>query len=189
MHLISASVNLLKQSAGDATASFLQDVFLHMAMEKIYQTLGVTTGYKQVRIEEFHCESCDRAKATDFGLKQGLQPTAHPVNLLNAEISDDVFGDSIDSDNESDDESMQSGEQYEALVAGRMMGVLNVPQFDIYRLRPFEVMFCDYKDFPCRVRGGAVTSLIFVNYLSRAKCKVDLHSKKLNGLAFRRFYG
>ena len=31
-----------------------------------------------------------------------------------------------------------------------------------------------------------MTALICIDYLSRGKCKVDLNSKKLNGLAFRR---
>ena len=73
-----------------------------------------------------------------------------------------------------------------APVAGRMMRVQISPRFDIYKLKPFEVMFCDNKDFPCLVRGGAVTALIFIDYLSRAKCKVDLRSNTLNDLAFRR---
>ena len=186
MHSIPAApVMALRRSADDATASFLHDVFLHMSMEKIYQTLGVTEGYKQTRFKDFHCESCARAKARDFGLKQGVQHSINPVNL-NEELQDDVFGDNTDSDNGSDDESNQSGSHYLAPVAGRMMGVQNVPRFDIYKLRPFEVMFCDNKDFPCSVRGGAITAFIFIDYLSRAKCKVDLRSKQLNGLAFRR---
>jgi hypothetical protein len=43
----------------------------------------------------------------------------------------------------------------------------------------------DNKDYPCAVRGGAVTALVFIDYRSRSKFKIDLSSKKNNGTAFR----
>ena len=89
MHTVPAApVMILRRSADDATASFLHDVFLHMSMEKIYQTLGVTQGYKQVRFKDFHCDSCARAKARNFGLKQGVQHAPNLINL-NEELPDD----------------------------------------------------------------------------------------------------
>jgi hypothetical protein len=60
-----------------------------------------------------------------------------------------------------------------------------VPRFDIAKLRPFEAVFVDNKDFPCPVRGGAKTSLIFIDYKTRTKHKVDLQTKAHNGDAFQ----
>ena len=63
-------INTVKKSTGDATASFLHDSFFHRGDEKIYQTLGVTKGFKQVRIQTGHCDSCAKGKAREFGLSQ-----------------------------------------------------------------------------------------------------------------------
>ena len=45
-------------------------------------------------------------------------------------------------------------------------------------------MFVDNKDYNCSVRGGAITALVFIDYKTRAKFKVDLTSKVNNGVAF-----
>ena len=60
----------LRRSADNATSSFLHDVSNHMGMERIYQTLGVTRGYKQTRLQKYTCRTCAQAKARNFGLRQ-----------------------------------------------------------------------------------------------------------------------
>ena len=60
-----------------------------------------------------------------------------------------------------------------------------MPRFQLYTIDAFEVMFIDNKDFPCAVRGRAVTSLIFIDYKSRIKFKYDLHTKRDNAKVFQ----
>ena len=67
------------------------------------------------------------------------------------------------------------------MIAGRRLGVQAVPRFDMCKLRPFEVMFADNKDYPCYVRGGYKTTFLFVDYKTRAKYKVGLRNKTENG--------
>ena len=61
-----------------------------------------------------------------------------------------------------------------------------LPRFDLETLRPFEAVMVDNKQFPCRVRGDYKDSLIFICVKSRAKMKINLHSKTQNGDAFGR---
>ena len=174
----------LRRSAADATASFLHDVLNHTSMEKIFRTLQVTHGYKAVRLPQYHCSTCAMAKARSFGLKQKVVP--QPVAMANEmDPVDPVFDDDTSSDNGSDDEQLPD-EGYVAPVAGRSVGIQAVPRFQLYKIKFCEVMFVDDKDFPCAVRGGAVTALVFIDYKSRLKLKVDLSSKKHNGSAFEK---
>ena len=71
-------------------------------------------------------------------------------------------------------------------MAGRQLGIQPIPRFELEAIRPFELLFVDNKDFPCAVRGTAVTALTMVDYASRAKFKVDLNTKRNNGRAFQR---
>ena len=57
-------------------------------------------------------------------------------------------------------------------------------RFDLAKLRPFEAMFVDNKDFPCEVRGGCKTCLVLVDYKTQLILKVNVDSKKQNGEAF-----
>ena len=59
-----------------------------------------------------------------------------------------------------------------------------VPRFDLDKLRPFEVMFVDNKDYDDPVRGDYKTSLVFIDLKSQAKFKVDQKSKNENGKSF-----
>ena len=88
-----AQIVTVKRSVLDAVGSFLHDTFFHRSDEKIYRTLGVTKGYKQVRIHTWHCDACAKAKARCFGLSQ----QRHKV-MLNCDAGDPVF----DDDNELD---------------------------------------------------------------------------------------
>lgn len=62
----------------------------------------------------------------------------------------------------------------------------HVPRFDLEKLRPFEIMFADNKDYEQKVRGGKQIAFILYDLASTAKFKVDLMSKADNGVAFRK---
>ena len=176
--LPSPQVATVKQSARDATSHFLHDCFFHRSDEKIFQTLGVTKGYKQTRITTGHCDACAKAKSRSFGLSQKKQQI-----LVNIPMNDPVFDDNNDLDpfdSETEDEEFE----YVAPVAGRELGEQAVPRFDLDKLRPFEAMFVDNKDYPCPVRGGAKGVFLFIDYKTRTKHKVDIKSNTENGAAF-----
>ena len=94
-------------------------------------------------------------------------------------VHDPIFDDinELDSD---DSEDEHDDLDYVATVAGRQLGEQNVPRFDIDKLRPFEVMFADNKNYPCDVRGSAVTTLIFIDHKTRTKHKIDLRTNANN---------
>jgi hypothetical protein len=176
---VPAPAFVLKRRAADATVSFLHDVFYHCGEEKLYRTLGVTNGYKQVRIVLGYCSTCAQAKARNFGLRQNA--VIAPVSAA----ADPVFDDDNNLDGGSDDDRYVEDE-YEAAVVGRELGVQSVPRFNLVELRVWELMFVDNKDYPVPVRGGYKSTLVFIDYKSRAKAKIDVRSKKDNGKAMAR---
>ena len=92
-----------------------------------------------------------------------------------------------DDDNHDDGDEPDSldGIEYVSPVAGRSLGVQPVPRFDREKLRPFEVTFCDNKDYDVPVRGGRQVAFLVYDYKTTAKFKVDLFSKKDNGRTLR----
>jgi len=181
-----SAVYALRRTASEANSAFLHDVFNHCGSEKIYQTLGVTKGYHQCRLVSAHCDTCAQARARSFGLsrkrhKQSV-PESAVLNVATAAVS--VRDQPADPGDEADADLVEEFE-FVAPVAGRDLGIQAVPRFDLHTLRPFELMFVDNKDYPCPVRGGAVTALIFIDYATRAKYKVDVSSKVNNGAAFQ----
>lgn len=174
-----AWINTIKKSAGNASSRFIHEVFFHRGDEKLTQTLRVTKGYESARITTGHCDSCAKAKAREFGLSnqhmiQATQTMHDPV------FDDDNSLDPADSEPEEDDL------EYISPVIGRELGVQKVPRFDLEKLKPFEAVFVDNKDYPCKVRGGASSCLIFIDYKTRTKHKIDVRSKAHNGAAFKR---
>ena len=100
---------------------------------------------------------------------------------------DDYASDHEDDDVEYEDVLQSEGAlEYEAPVAGRSLGVQPIPRFDIDQLRPFEVMFCDHKDYDSTVRGGANHAFVLIDVKTRAKFKIDQTSKTQAGLSFSR---
>ena len=177
-----STVNTIKRSAGDASSQFIHDSFFHRSDEKLYHTLGVTKGYAQSKIITGHCEACAKAKARNFGLSH---QRVHNVADGGDAPLDPIFDDDNEldpCDSEPDEEELE----YIAPMIGRELGEQNVPRFDLEKLRPFEAMFVDNKDYPCQIRGGAKSCLIFVDYKTRTKHKVDVHNKTQNGQAFKR---
>ena len=107
--------------------------------------------------------------------------------MLNCEASDPVF----DDDNELDPYESEPEDvdfEYVTQIAGRELGEQGIPRFVLQKLRPFEAVFVDNKDCPCAVRGGATTTLLFVDYKTRTKHKVDLKAKTQMARPFRRLW-
>ena len=143
---------------------------------------------------------CAQAKAQRRGLR-----TRAPVALL-AEADDtprvpyhsyvlvteavkahvDVFDDDDHDDTSSDEgDAVKMEIRYISPVAGRALGTIPVPRFDLSKLKPFQVMFVDNKDYEQPVRGGRQTSFILYDVCSTAKFKVDIFKKTENGAALR----
>ena len=108
--------------------------------------------------------------------------------------SDDELPEILSADSDSEDEDSTDDEaedldeeelEFNPATAGRDHGLQKVPRFDLDKLRPFEVMFVDNKDYDDPVRGDYKTSLVFIDLKSQAKFKVDQKSKKENGKSFR----
>ena len=59
-------------------------------------------------------------------------------------------------------------------------------RYDVSKLRPFQVMYCDNFDYPCPVRGGKLTGFVMVCIKTFAIFKIDVRSKAHNGGAFRK---
>ena len=185
MHTLPAQVNALRRSVGDIVGSeaayrFFHEVLNHCSVEKIYRTLGSIKGFKQTRLSNCFCDTCAQSKARDFGLKQTKNATA-TVPVM--PVHDPVFDD--DNDEDCEDPDLAHGlPVIESKFVGRRLEIQAVPRFDLYKVKPFEVMFADNKDYPCYVRGGFKTTFLFVDYKTRANYKVYLRSKTENDTAF-----
>ena len=59
------------------------------------------------------------------------------------------------------------------------------PRFDVPGLKPFEVIFCDEKDYSTTQRGGWTTSFILLDLASDAWFKVDENTKIAHGDSFQ----
>ena len=77
--------------------------------------------------------------------------------------------------------------EYQAEEFGRVYSK-GIPKHDISTLRPFEIVFCDNKDYDCPQRGGHTTALVFVCLKTLAKHKVDLVRKVDNGRAAQQYF-
>ena len=101
-------------------------------------------------------------------------------------------GDSLDPLAEGGDDLNAVGDtwceiEYQAEEFGRVYSK-GIPRHDISTLRPFEIVFCDNKDYDCPQRGGHTTSLVFVCLKTLAKHKVDLVRKAYNGRAAQQYF-
>ena len=124
----------------------------------------------KTRLPDHHCNTCAQCKARNFGLSQ--KRLAMPVQ--DVADHDPVFDDDNDPDADDFDpkgapELIADSLEYVAPVDGRQFGEQNVPKFDPDKLKPFEALIVDNKDYPCDVRGGAVTALIFIDYSVRRR--------------------
>ena len=100
-------------------------------------------------------------------------------------VHDPVFNDDNNEDYE-DPDLAHVLPVIEPTFVGRRLGIQAGLRFDLYKMKPFEVMFADNKDYPGYVCGGFKTIFLFVDYKTRAKYKVGLRSKTENGTAFSR---
>ena len=170
-------------------AELLHDIFAHRSMEKIYRTLQNTTGYEAVRLPDFFCTTCAETKAKARGLRHTSSAAVPvmPAIQSDAAPAEDDYEDPSDPVDDSNENITEI--EYMAPVVGRALGQQPVPQpsrFELDKLRPFEIMFCDNKDYDQPVRGGRQIAFILYDFKSTAKFKVDLKSKADNGYAFRK---
>ena len=89
--------------------------------------------------------------------------------------------DDSDSDDGTDSD-LDEELEYVAPVPGRALGTRHVPRFDLDKLRPFEVMFVDNKEY----EDSKLVAFVLVDVKSNARFKVDVSSKKHNGDALAR---
>ena len=165
-------------------ATLLHEIFLHRGMEKVYKTLIHTRGYVAQRLPDPFCWVCAQAKAQRRGLHQhaplalladandtpGVMYQAYVLVTEVVQAHVDVYDDD-DNDDTSSDEGDESKLEthYVSPVVGRALGAVPVPRFDLAKIRPFEVMFVDNKDYEQAVRGGRQTTFIVYDVCSTAK--------------------
>jgi hypothetical protein len=182
----------VKRVPASHNSEVLHDIFCHRSMEKIYQTLLHTVGYKAVRLPDKFCDICAQMRAIRKGLSHSKVLLAWP-DVLPGDIY--PVGVNFERDSIYDDDSFEEGDEatealvdieYIAPTAGRALGLQAMPRFDIDELRPFEVMFVDNKDYEQFVRGGRQVAFGLYDLKSTGKFKVDSFNKDDNGISFRK---
>jgi hypothetical protein len=178
------SVHHVKRTPEALNADVLHDMLCPKSREEMYQTLLHTVGYKAVRLPDYFCVWCAKAKAHRRGLRR--KPFSQPPStVLNLQADHESHAhDYADSDEDDGSEPDDDDYAYVAPVVGRALGVQHVPRFGIGRLRLFEVMFADNKDYDVPVRGGRQHAFVLYDLKSTTKFKVDVFKKSSNGLAF-----
>jgi hypothetical protein len=190
----------------EVNGAMLHDILLHSGKEKIYRTLQHTKGYDAVRFPDLFCDICAKIKARRRGLKRRVfavwsancmaemirgreqdwyntAAASYVLVLPGREPHDAVYDDDDELDAEEPEQRLEI--EYISPVAGRSLGEQPVPRFDIDKLRPFEVMFVDNKDYEQAVRGGRQTAFILYDLKTTAKFKVDTTTKADNGYCFQ----
>ena len=89
--------------------------------------------------------------------------------MLNVDPSDRMYDDPDDEHDDGDAQGYQEEVEYISETAGRSLGEQPTPRYDLSRLRPFEAMFADNKDYLCTVKGGKQSALVLVDYYSQEK--------------------
>ena len=102
------------------------------------------------------------------------------ASAAKAENSDSDEYDTAEPDSVDPDPKLK----YKADTPGKT-AISRPPRFDVPGLKPFEVMFCDEKDYPTTQRGGWTTSFILLDLASDAWFKVDENTKTAHGDSFR----
>ena len=144
-------------------------ILLHSGKDKIFRTLQHTKGYEAVRLPDLFCDICAKIKARRRGLKRKVFTTwaanfcmealfrgreqdwsntaaaSYVLLIPGREPTDEVYDDDNELDGDEPEQRMTI--EYLSPVSGRSLGEQPVPRFNISEIRPFEVMFCDNKDY------------------------------------------
>ena len=97
-------------------------------------------------------------------LEEARSTTGHiTASATKAENSDSDEYDTAEPDSVDPDPKLK----YKADTPGKT-AISKPPRFDVPGLKPFEVMFCDEKDYPTTQRGGWTTSFILLDLASDA---------------------
>jgi hypothetical protein len=172
----SACANYVKKKFATGSYEMLHHLFSHASMSKVLKTLDHTTGLKlDGKATDFFCVSCSSAKNKRKGMRHAR---ACPLHAEGEVIADDGL-------HHDDAHLVDNEDDYIAPVPGDVIHGGDM-RFDTTKLRPFEVMFGDNKEYPCPVRGGKLIAFVLVDLATNAIYKVDVHSKMSNGLAFRK---
>jgi hypothetical protein len=197
-----------KRKMAQATYGVLHGVFNHCGKNKLELTLKFTDGVSLGRGEkECFCKSCATCKSRRKGLRR--KPVSKDVGpAFNAGdavfLDQDVFsGSAFNAEDvgffDQDDFLLDLGPHqepiFEAPVPGEVLPVLDqhpfltptdLHRYDVAKLRPFEVMYVDNKNYPCEVRGGKMVAFVLVDLKTFAIFKVDVTAKSHNGWALRK---
>jgi hypothetical protein len=171
-----------KRTIQEASYSTLHSIFNHCGFVKLQHTMEHVSGLTLPAdgIKDCFCETCAMARAKRKGLskKVSVNP-AVPVGDVSFDHDDDLY--------------LPPGPDYVVDSPGESFsadGFINrghdLHRYDVAKLRPFEVMYCDNFDYPCPVRGGKLTGFVMVCLKTFAIFKVDVKSKAHNGRAFRK---
>jgi hypothetical protein len=148
----------VSRSMPEANFRLLHRIFNHSSLEKIVKTLAATHGVKvsvDDLVDEF-CDACAYSKSRVKGIKShlcDLEP------FLGAKMSEDLLAlvgeveDFLDEGDESKDDVLDPV-PYVADTRGAILARGTTKRFDPAKLRPFEVMFADNKDYPAGCYGG-----------------------------------
>jgi len=170
----------------------LHSILNHCGEDKLRKTLQHTTGVtctcKSDRKDAF-CDACAQAKAKRKGLCKKTD-TALPEH----EICEDALNVSTDFEHEICEDALNVSTDFEADTPGTILPVLDhhpfktpesLHRYDVTKLKPFEVMYVDNKNYPCTVRGGNLVAFVLVDLRTFAIFKVDVTNKARNGRALR----
>lgn len=169
--------NYVKKQLSHGTYEMMHFLFNHAGKSKILKTLEHTKGLTlHGKAYDFFCPTCAMAKNKRKGMRH-----SRPCCVCDPE-HEPIEDDGLQQD---DNHLVDNEDDYVAPVQGDVIHGSNM-RFDIAKLRPFEVMFGDNKEYPCPVRGGKIMAFVLVDLATFAIFKVDVHSKMSNGKAFRK---
>ena len=150
----------------------------HASNDGIYQTLLHSLRYKASGLPELHYDFCALANSRRRGLKHKPVHSTQVLTMLDeADYNDhDPLSDSSDEEFNPDDVIVAMDDN---IVFSREK-TIQMPRFDIDELRPFEVMMCDNKDFPIKVRGGYKVAFLLIDVKTQRKFVIKLDRKVHN---------
>ena len=156
--------------------------------ERIKRTLEHTTGYKPIPdLKAPKCEGCAQGDSRRHGLSSKRSKPPARVQMARTGSTEDEEHDESDEEYDtystsSDDES---DERDTTRVVARRQPKPHAPRFNLETLRPWEVHFCDNKEFGHRAYGDPSHAFLVVDMATRMAHVVDVKRKSDNGKAVK----
>ena len=151
----------------------------HYKSYSVYSATLPTIDEEETTDEEVpDMNSCseDESSSSDSDSSDDESDDDSPIPQVNNVKAEDSEDDDYEDDDYEDDTAPAVNIEYKAPVVGRT-SEHKPPRFDVSRLRPFEVMFADEKEYDMHQRGGWTTSFILLDLASDAWFKVDATRK------------